>query len=160
MSRSSTRVHEAKRGRPAAAVYSAVEVAELLDVEPGVVMRALSNPAFRKETFPNATETNEGWKIPARDVRALMGPDLPRLYWVSEFAQLIGYSVPYLNELLDKGVIGSRMVLGSRRVPATEYWKLPQHRPSAVRKRPTSKREGKAAPPPLSFFPGEGGATV
>lgn len=138
------------RGRPRVEPYSAEEVAELLAVEPDLVRRALSG-RFRKDFFPHAVERAGQWCIPPRDLRALLGPGLPRPFWVSEFAELIGFSVPYVNELIRAGIIRSTMILGSRRVLATEYWSLPKHRPTTLKKRPRAAGADAAAPPP-SFF--------
>lgn len=145
------------RGRPRVLPYSVDEVAELLCVEPSQVERALL-PRFRADFFPHAFERDGAWCIPPRDVRALLGPGLPRPYWVSEFAELIGFSVPYTNELIRKGIIKTRLILGSTRVPATEFWELPKHRPDGLKKRPKSSVKGAAAPGAPSFFSGEDAA--
>lgn len=148
---SSNDVPAVTRGRPRVLPYSVAEVAELLCVEPSQVERALL-PRFRGDFFPHAFERDGVWCIPPRDLRALLGPGLPRLYWVSEFAALIGFSVPYTNELIRRGIIKTRMILGSTRVSATEFWDLPAHRPEGLRKRPKSSAKGAAAPAALSFF--------
>lgn len=145
------------RGRPPAANYSPADVADLLNVDVTRVLRALANQKLRLEMFPHAFEKGGEWNIPSRDMVKLMGPGLPRLYWVSEFSELVGLSVPYLNELINLGVVKHRMVLGRKRVPATEYWNLPKHRPSCLRKLPPdlagTEPEGDAeAPAPPSFF--------
>lgn len=139
------------RGRPRVEPYSAAEVAELLAVEPELVERALGG-RFRKDFFPHAFERAGQWRIPPRDVRALLGPGLPRPLWVSEFAELIGFSVPYVNELIRAGIIRSTMILGSRRVLATEFWNLPKHRPTRLKKHPRIIAGDGAAAPPPSFF--------
>lgn len=160
MPRSATSSNDAPavtRGRPRVLPYSVDEVAELLCVEPEMVVRALGS-RFRGDFFPHAFEKDGAWWIPPRDLRALLGPGLPRPFWVSEFAELIGFSVPYVNELIRKGVIKTRMILGSTRVPATQFWELPEHRPAGLRKRPKSSAKGAAAPAALSFFSEEDAA--
>lgn len=140
-----------KRGRPRVEPYTVDEVAELLAVEPEQIQRALL-PKFRKDFFPHAFESAEGWRIPPRDVRNLLGPSLPKPFWVSEFAELIGFSVPYVGELIRAGIIKATMILGSQRILETEFWNLPKHRPSGLKKRPRADTKRKAAPPPPSFF--------
>ncbi len=137
------------RGRPPASIYSPTDVADLLCVDVTRVLRALESAKLRADVFPHAFQKGNEWNIPARDMVKLMGPGLPRLYWVSEFAELVGLSVSYLNELISLGVVKHRMILGTKRVPETEYWNLPAYRPSCLRKRP-SMADGDAAPP--SFF--------
>lgn len=152
MDTEASRLDAVKRGRPRVQPYSVAEVAELLDVDPAQVERALGS-RFRKDFFPHAFERDGAWWIPPRDVKALLGPGLPKPFWVSEFAELIGLSVPYVNELIRAGVIKTRMILGSRRVPETEFWNLPKHRPAGLKKRPGSATAQADAPgPPSSFF--------
>lgn len=133
------------RGRPVAAVYGPEEVADLLNVEVTGVLRALANGKLRGDMFPGAFEKDGEWRVPSRDMVKLMGPGLPRLFWVREFAELVGLSVPYLNELINLGVVQHRMVLGRKRVPATEYWNLPKHRPACVREFPQSLTDGEGS---------------
>lgn len=130
-----------QRGRPRAAVYSPEEVAEFLGVEVTRVLRALESRKLREDTFPHATQKDGAWIIPNRDMLKLLGPGMPRLLPVAEFAELIGFSVPYVNELIGKGVIKHRMALGNKRIPASEYWDLPPHRPSCLRKFPELNKE-------------------
>jgi len=145
------------RGRPRVLPYSVDEVAELLRVDPEQVERALL-PRFRRDFFPHAFEQDGVWCIPPRDVRALLGPGLPTPYWVAEFAELIRFSVPYVNELIRTGIIKTHPILGSRRVLSTEFWKLPPHRPDGLKKRPKSSAKGAAAPAAVSFFSEEDAA--
>lgn len=152
-----TNLDAAEKGRPRVVPYSVDEVAELLCVEPSQVERALL-PRYRADFFPHAFERDGAWCIPPRDLRALLGPGLPKPYWVSEFAELIGFSVPYTNELIRAGVIKTHMLLGSQRILETEFWDLPKHRPAGLKKRPKSSAVGAAAPAAPSFFSEEGAA--
>ncbi len=154
-SAANTNLDAAAKCRPRVVPYSVDEVAELLCVESEMVMRALSG-RFRGDFFPHAFEKDGAWCIPPRDLRALLGPGLPRPFWVREFAELIGFSVPYTHELIRAGVIKTRMILGSVRVPATQFWDLPAHRPDGLKKRPKSSTKGAAAPAAPSFFSEEG----
>jgi hypothetical protein len=125
-------------GRPSGAVlaWNVQRVADLLGVPESRVERAcaLSPRLF----FPGAFQRDGAWLIPERDVRALVGPELPRLLKVSEFADLIGLSVPWIYELIALDVIPHRRVLGHVRIPATAYWELPEGRPPEMPARPLS----------------------
>lgn len=126
------------RGRRSGAVlaWGVQRVADLLGVPESRVQRAcaLSPRLF----FPGAFQRDGEWQIPERDVRALVGPDLPRLLKVAEFAGLIGLSVPWIYELIALDVIPHRRVLGHVRIPATAYWTLPEGRPPELPARPLS----------------------
>ena len=126
------------RGRPSGAVlaWDVQRVADLLGIPEARVERAcaLSPRLF----FPGAFQQGEEWRIPERDVRALVGPDLPRLLKVAEFADLIGLSAQWIYELVALGTIPHRRVLGHVRIPATAYWELPEGRPPEVPARPLS----------------------
>ena len=127
------------RGRPAARWWSVDEVAELLDVPRARVLRALA-PAWRASFFPGARSgADDAWEIPDRDVRALVGVrsgEPPVLLSVERFAELIGFSRPWIYQLIRAGVVKPRRVLGFMRVPASEYWALPEERPACVAARP------------------------
>lgn len=129
------------RGRPSGAVlaWDVARVADLLGVPEARVQRAcaLSAPTF----FPGAFQRDGEWKIPERDVRMLVGPDLPRLLKVAEFADLIGLSAQWIYELIALGTIPHRRVLGHVRIPATAYWELPEGRPPEMPARPHSFSE-------------------
>jgi len=133
----------AKRGRPAAVVYGPEEVADLLGVPVAWVLRALNQAG--SVFFPGAFRDGSDWRVPERVVRGLLGPGLPQLYSVAEFAALIGFSVPWVYELIELGVIECRTVLGHKRVPSTAYWSLPAARPAGVGARPHFFSEDKPA---------------
>jgi hypothetical protein len=119
--------------------WDAQRVADLIGVPEARVQRAcaLSPRLF----FPGAFQRDGEWMIPERDVKALVGPDLPRLLKVSEFADLIGLSVPWVYQLIGLAIIPHRRVLGKVRVPATAYWTLPEGRPPEMPARPSSFSE-------------------
>jgi hypothetical protein len=125
-------------GRPSGAVlaWTVQQVADLLGVPEARVQRAcaLSPRTF----FAGAFQRDGEWRIPERDVRALVGPDLPRLLKVAEFADLIGLSAQWIYELVALGTIPHRRVLGHVRIPATAYWELPEGRPPEMPARPLS----------------------
>jgi hypothetical protein len=132
------------RGRPAAPVWSVAEVADVLRVPDGWVERALERApdVFLPGSFRDA----EGrWLVPERSVRGLLGPGLPRLFSVADFAALVGFSVPWIYEMIQAGAIECRTVLGHKRIPETAYWALPAHRPEGVAARPLIFSEGKTA---------------
>ena len=133
----------ARRGRPAAAVYAPEDVAQLMGVPVAWVLRALDQaaPVF----FPGAFRDGSQWQVPERVLRGLLGPGLPQLFTVADFAALIGFSVPWVYELIDIGVIECRTVFGHKRVPSTAYWSLPAARPAGVGVRPHFFSEDKTA---------------
>lgn len=124
-------------GRPVGRVFLAEEVAGLLSHSAERVVRALELAAG--SFFPHAWKDKEDgvWRIPEGDVRRLLGPGLPRLFPVPEFAELIGYSADYVYELVELGVVPHRKVLGHIRISADTYFGLPAERPAAVRARPS-----------------------
>ncbi len=132
------------RGRPAAPVWSVAEVADLLSVPEAWVQRALEKaPAV---FLPGAFQDKEGlWLVPERAVKGLLGPGLPRLFSVADFAALVGFSVPWIYEMIATGAVECRTVLGHKRIPETAYWQLPAHRPEGVAARPLIFSEGKTA---------------
>lgn len=128
-----------KRGARPSGVYEVDEVADLLGVEPCVVQRSLERDKMRADAFPNARRAVDDlgrWLVPWRDVRRLLGPGELKLYPVAEFADLIGFSVSYVHNLCSRGVVEYRLVLGEKRIPASQYYKLPPHRPEPVADRP------------------------
>lgn len=128
-----------KRGARPSGVYEVDEVADLLGVEPCRVQRSLESDKMRADAFPNARRADDGsgrWLVPWPDVRRLLGPGEPRLYSVAVFADLIGFSVSYVHDLCTRGVVQHRLVLGEKRIPASQYYSLPPHRPEPVADRP------------------------
>lgn len=124
-----------RRGRAPAKVYDVEEVADLLGVTQGWVERALAKDV--EGFLPGAFRERDGsWRVPARALRHVLGEGMPRLLPVAEFAALVGLSVPWIYELMDLGIVASRRVLGQRRIPATAYWELPEHRPASLPARP------------------------
>lgn len=126
----------ATRGRPRAQPWDAQRVADLLGVPVARVRRACASAP--RLFFPGAFEQAGEWLIPERDVRALVGPGLPQLLRIREFADLVGLSVPWVYELVHLGVVAHRRVLGQIRIPATAYWELPEGRPANLPARPSS----------------------
>ncbi len=124
------------RGRPSAQWFTAAEVATWLDVSAELVERSLSIEKIRTAFWPHAEARGESWMVPERDLRRMLGPGLPRPLWVSDFAELIGYSVPQVNAWIREGVIPTVMIFGKRRVLETEFWNLPKHMPASGRKCP------------------------
>lgn len=131
-------------GRPPGVPYfTAEELAELLDVPVARMQRALECPKLRAVTFPMARKGETGsWRIPVREARGLVGGELQRLYSLADFAELVGFSVPYIYELASVGVIKVRKVLGLKRVAADQYWQLPKERPQGMRSWPVSSIDG------------------
>lgn len=64
-----------------------------------------------------------------------------RLYSVADFAQLVGFSRGHIYALIQRGLIKTRLVFGQTRVPASQYYDLPAHKPAAD-----------PCKPPPSFF--------
>jgi hypothetical protein len=126
----------ATRGRPRSMPWDAQRVADLLGVPAARVKRACA--ATPRIFFPGAFEEKGEWMIPERDVRALVGPGLPQLLRIREFADLVGLSVPWVYELVHLGIIAHRRVLGQIRIPATAYWDIPEARPGNLPARPSS----------------------
>lgn len=130
-------VPQPKRGRPSAQWFTAVEIATFLDVEAERVERSLELEKFRKSFWPHAERRglDGAWMIPERDLVKLLGPSIPKPLWVSEFAEFIGYSVAQVGVWIREGVIPTVTIFGRRRVLATELWKLPKHRPAAIKRK-------------------------
>src|SRR5688572_6296964 len=107
-----------RRGRPAAVSFSPEEVGELLSCPPARVVKALvlerapgrgrPAPLF----FPGAWLDGDCWRIPERDVKRLLGPELWRLLPVSEFAELVGFSTDYVYDLVERGALPARKIWG------------------------------------------------
>lgn len=128
----------ARRGRPVAPVYSVAEVALITASSEAKVTAALDLDKSRLSFFPGAWRENDAWRIPERDVRKLVGPGLPRLLSVAEFAALTPWRVQWIYTLIKKGVLASRDVLGQVCIPETAYWALPAERPACLPARPLS----------------------
>jgi hypothetical protein len=121
-----------RRVRPAAGprLFSPAEVAELVDVDEARILRALAGA--REELFPHALKDQRGWTIPAVDVRALVGGSLEPLLSLRRFADLTGLSYDAVWRATRRGPEGQpprlRTVgpawLGTRRIPAGEYWRF------------------------------------
>jgi hypothetical protein len=123
-----------RRGRPAARVFSPAEAAELLNAPESRVLASLeiAAPSF----FPNARRKGDSWEIPERDLRALVGPELPQLLTVEEFATLTRLSLRQVYRLIQCGVVKHRRLLGYYRIPEAAYWELPAEMPADVPARP------------------------
>jgi hypothetical protein len=135
MSADFTLVPEARKSRrirPAAPsrLFSPAELAELMDVNESRILRGLAHA--RKELFPHAFKEEEGWRIPAVDVRALVGGPLEPLFSLRRFAELTGVSYQAVWRATQPGPEGQaphlRTVgpawLETRRIPASEYWRF------------------------------------
>lgn len=106
------------------------DVADVLGTEPEAITRALQLPQTRAEMFPDAEQHGDTWHIPAAAVRRLLGPREERLYPVKAFAQLIGFSAGHVYALIQRGLIKTRPIFGETRVPASQYYALPAHKPA------------------------------
>lgn len=104
-------------------LYAIDEVAQLLDVDPDVVRRALElEPG---SYFPGAFINGDGsWVIPATDMRRLFGGREEPLFGLSRLAELLDLSYDHVRKEAKAGRIRTEMVLGVIRVPASEYWRL------------------------------------
>lgn len=116
-----------KGGRPPGKTFSPEEVADLLAVPPERVVRALE--FHPRSFFPGAWKGSEGWIIPEREVKALLGPSLPRFVKVKTFAELLDFSLAWVYELIKTGIISKRDMLGEMRISLDEIWKIPAERP-------------------------------
>jgi hypothetical protein len=144
-----------RRGRPAAVSFSPDEVAAFAAVPLARVATVLRHDRARPLFFPGAWHDGQGWRIPERDLKALLGPKLQgpaadagkawKLYPVAEFADLIGFATDYVYELIERGVITARKVLGQLRISAQVYYTLPAERPAAIPPRPASFFSRKSA---------------
>lgn len=104
-------------------LFSLPELAELMDVEEGVVRNALTKE--RDAFFPHAfTDAQGQWWVPVEDARRLLGRPLEQLFTIRRFAELIGYSYHETFRNVSAGRIKAEIVLGNKRVPESEYWKL------------------------------------
>lgn len=122
------------RGRPAARLFSLEEAADLLGIDAPWLLRALATAA--RSFFSGAFQRDGQWWIPERDMKALLGPGLPRLFSVNDFAQLIGEKPDTVRSWIDAGVITPRRVMGRIKIPETVYYTLPAARPAALPPRP------------------------
>jgi len=132
-------IEGSRRVRPAAPgrFFSAIEVAELLDVEEARVVRLLE-----RGLCPQAWEDPPGsgaWWIPAPEVRRMVGGggSIERLYSVRGFAELVGLSYfTIFRATKDKpgqpAQVRTVTILGERRIPESEYWRLTGRRRPAV----------------------------
>ncbi len=127
----------AKRGRPRAAIFSADDVAELLGCPVARVLAALESPGLRAAAFPSAFFLRGSWGIPEREVVKLLGPGVPQLFSVADFARLIGFSESHVYAMISDGVIEARKLLGLTRISADQYWSIPAERPACTAPRPT-----------------------
>lgn len=126
-----------RRVRPAAPgrFFSSLELAELLDVEPARVSRLLER-GLCSQAFEDPPGT---WWIPAPEVRRLLGGagSIERLYSVRAFAELVGLSYfTVFRATKDKpgrpAEVRTVTILGERRIPESEYWRLTGRRRPAV----------------------------
>lgn len=118
--RQSRRVRDAKPGT----VWTPADVAEFLDVPEDQVMRALDT--MQAAFFPRAWQTDEGWQIPAADVRRLLGGELEPLLSIRRFSELVGIGYHTAFRAVQAGhvrTVGPAW-LSERRIPASEYWRF------------------------------------
>jgi hypothetical protein len=121
-----------RRVRPATGsrFFTPAEVADLMDVAESRILRGLAHA--RKELFPHAVKDADGWRIPAGDVRALVGGPLEPLLSLRRFAELTGVCYKTIWRATQPGPEGQaphlRTVgppwLETRRIPAGEYWRF------------------------------------
>jgi hypothetical protein len=111
-------------GRPADS-FTPAQLAALWDVSEAAVLRLLEPgesgmPSF----FPHARRQADGtWSIPSADVR-IQGRDPERLYTIREFSTLISYGYFTTFRHVSDGKIKHVVVLGQKRIPESEYWRL------------------------------------
>ncbi len=118
------------RGRPRSRTFSRDEAAQLLGVSVARLEKGIAAGLIKAD----------GDRIHERALRrALDLEDLPpRLLSVADFAELIGFSRPWIYDLIAAGQIdGARKVLGQWRIPISLYWDLPEQLPAGAPARPT-----------------------
>lgn len=123
-----------RRGRPAARLFFAHEVADLLGVELPWFNSAMDKSAA--SFFRGAFQDQDGWKIPERDVKALLGPELQRLYSIQEFAWLISKPARTVHSWIECGAIPARKIMGEWRIAADVYYTIPAEKPACLPARP------------------------
>lgn len=136
-----------ERGRPSAQWFTAAELATWLDVPEDRLVRSLTGEKLRRSLWPNAEQRGEAgeWLVPERDLLRVLGPGIPRPLWVSDFAEVIGYSVAQVSSWIRAGLIPTVLIFGKRRVLESVLWELPKHMPAKVRKCPKIPAGRKAA---------------
>jgi len=138
-----------KRGRPPLATLSLDAVADALGWEPAALERVLNKCP---DVLPGAVKGPDGWTVPERALRDLLGAragPLPPMASVAEVAAFLGRSERQVYRLLrlkdpksGKALLPAKQILGEYRVEVAEVLKLPPAYPDWAPSRP----------PPLSFF--------
>ena len=104
-------------------LFSLPELAEFLDVEEGALRNALVRE--RETFFPTAfTDAEKTWWVPVADVKRMLGRPGEQLFTIRRFAELIGYSYHETFRNVSAGRIKADLILGNKRVPESEYWRL------------------------------------
>jgi hypothetical protein len=126
-----------RRGRPAARLFFVEEAADVLGFAVPWLNRLLEKSAA--SFFPHASKNDEGlWQIPERDMRGYLGPGLPKLHSVKEFAWVIGFPADTVYTWVQCGAIKHTKVFGYIRISSREYHNLPREMPACVPARPAS----------------------
>lgn len=138
-----------KRGRPPLATLSLDEVAEVLCWPVSALERLLRKCP---ELLPGAAESPNGWTVPERALRELLGArtgPLPPMAGVAEVAAFLGRSERQVYRLIHlrdpktgRALLPAKQILGEYRVAVADVIKLPPAYPDWAPSRPA----------PSSFF--------
>jgi hypothetical protein len=128
------RAHEvlgAQHSAPRRSGYVSLEeacemVAELRDFAPGNVLKVVSRGPLL--FFPGAMRNGDGsWRVPARDVRALLGDGVPvweRAVSARTFAGWCEVSARTVVRALNKGELRKVLLFNEWRIPVSEYARM------------------------------------
>lgn len=102
-------------------------IAELRDFESWRVLRVIGRGPLL--FFPHARQNGDGsWRIPARDVRAILGDGLPVWEHAVSAATFAGWcdlkQSRTVLRAVARGEIRSVRILGELRIPACEFFRL------------------------------------
>lgn len=125
---------KARRGRPSTRFFSVDECADFVRCGADVLRRLLDTvPGL----LPGAVETADGWRVPERALRVVLGAavgPLPALATVAEVAQCLRLDVSTIYKLLKardaagKPVLSHRVIWGQKLVLAADVLALPANR--------------------------------
>lgn len=119
-------------GRPAERWLDEHEIAALASLSVPLIRRHLraASPFFcHAKKQPDGT-----WRAPERDVRAFLNARAERHFSIAEAADLLSLGYKWTSELVRRGVIPSRRILGKVRISETALNTLPADLPDAMRR--------------------------
>jgi hypothetical protein len=134
----SSAAEPAKRGRgrpPSAATWRTLaDVSDITGVPEDVLARLLKRVP---NTIPGAIEGKDGWEVPERGLRALLGGRIEQYATVAEVADALRLSESAVYDWITRKLppdgrtlLESRTICGRRLIPVRALVKLPERHPA------------------------------